>query len=174
MSSVSDEDIAHLSDIRGHIRTLYRLSKPYLRKDGLFLDIGPQERDIRDYIGSLDVETLDINPASGCTFVGDITKHNEQIEDSRYDAVFCTEVLEHTAYPFDAVREMRRILKPGGTLFLSTPFNFRIHGPLPDYWRFTEHAIRLMLSDFSTVDIMTLETPGRPLMPIHYTSIAVK
>ena len=57
---------------------------------------------------------------------------------------------------------------------MSTPFDFRIHGPLPDCWRFTEHGIRLLLSDFKTIEIKALENENRFLMPYHYTTVAKK
>ncbi|MCK5818286.1 MAG: methyltransferase domain-containing protein [Psychromonas sp.] len=50
-----------------------------------------------------------------------------------------TEVLEHTLNPFRAINEIYRILKPNGILIMTTPFNFRIHNPLPDCWRISEH-----------------------------------
>jgi 2-polyprenyl-3-methyl-5-hydroxy-6-metoxy-1,4-benzoquinol methylase len=39
----------------------------------------------------------------------------------RFDAVLCTEVLEHVPDPRAALRGLRRLLAPGGTLVLSTP-----------------------------------------------------
>ncbi len=38
-----------------------------------------------------------------------------------FDAVFCTEGIEHLENHFSFLREMRRILKPGGILVLTTP-----------------------------------------------------
>ena len=78
---------------------------------------------------------------------------NPEIPSGRFDCVFCTEVLEHTLQPFDAARELHRMLAPGGHLVLTTPFNFRIHGPLPDCWRFTEHGLRALLADFEIVEL---------------------
>jgi hypothetical protein len=66
------------------------------------------------------------------------------------------------------------MLKEGGCLCVSTPFNFRIHGPLPDCWRFTEHGLRRLLWNFKIDELRPLDTPGRPLMPIQYTVIARK
>lgn len=48
-------------------------------------------------------------------------------EDGRFDAVFCTEVLEHTLEPRTAVAECLRVLKPGGTLILTVPNDGLIH-----------------------------------------------
>lgn len=94
--------------------------------------------------------------------------------DNTYDYVVCTEVLEHTLRLFDAMDEIYRILKPGGLLFLSVPFNFRIHGPLPDCWRFAEHGLRVLADKFIILELNAMETPDRPLMPIHYTMVAQK
>lgn len=41
--------------------------------------------------------------------------------DGAFDAVFCTEVLEHLKDPRRCLREIRRVLAPGGRLTLSVP-----------------------------------------------------
>ena len=76
--------------------------------------------------------------------------------------------------PFDAVKEIYRVLKPSGIVCVSVPFNFRIHGPLPDCWRFTEHGLRALFSSYEICELNALETENRDLMPIHYTLIAKK
>jgi hypothetical protein len=83
------------------------------------------------------------------------------------------EVLEHCLQPFDAIKELRRMLKDGGILVLSSPLNWRIHGPIPDCWRFTEHGYRVLLKDFDEVEIDILETPDRDLFPLHYNVAAI-
>ena len=42
-------------------------------------------------------------------------------DDASFDLVFCSEVIEHMQSPSQVVAEMRRVLKPGGALVLSTP-----------------------------------------------------
>ena len=49
----------------------------------------------------------------------DIT--NSSFTDDEFDLVLCSEVIEHIADSSAALREMRRILSPNGTLILSTP-----------------------------------------------------
>lgn len=75
------------------------------------------------------------------------------------DGVLCTEVLEHCADPFRALREIHNALKPGGVLLASAPFCWPDHrtDAYPDYWRFTEQAWELMLRDFSSVEIKECE-----------------
>ena len=41
--------------------------------------------------------------------------------DESFDVVFCSEVIEHMTSPAELVAEMKRVLKPGGELVLSTP-----------------------------------------------------
>jgi ubiquinone/menaquinone biosynthesis C-methylase UbiE len=52
--------------------------------------------------------------------VSDIARIPES--DSSFDAVMCIEVLEHVPYPVDALRELARLLKPGGHLIVTAPF----------------------------------------------------
>jgi SAM-dependent methyltransferase len=172
---VSDLDKQVLSIIRANVVSFMRhCSAAHGKASGVLLDIAPQEHEgARPFFaGHISVKTLDIDPQSGCDFIADICRYNEFIADSSFDYVVCTEVLEHTLNPFDAVREIRRVLKPSGFLFGSTPFNFRIHGPLPDCWRFTEHGLRALLKGFEIVELNQIDTPERDLMPMHYTFVA--
>lgn len=45
--------------------------------------------------------------------------------DNRYDFVILAEVLEHVIHPADVLNELHRVLKPGGYLYLSTPYQNR-------------------------------------------------
>jgi ubiquinone/menaquinone biosynthesis C-methylase UbiE len=44
------------------------------------------------------------------------------VPDASFDAVLCSEVLEHIPNPVAAIKEFARVLKPGGTLLLTAPF----------------------------------------------------
>jgi len=62
--------------------------------------------------GTWDQSKLDI--------VSDITAIPQP--DASFDAILCTEVLEHLPDPLAAFREFARLLKPGGYLILTAPF----------------------------------------------------
>lgn len=63
------------------------------------------------------------------------------VEDYSFDAVICTEVLEHIPRPDLAIREFSRILKSGGRLYITAPLGSGIHqrphhyyGGFSPYW----------------------------------------
>ncbi|MBS1646335.1 MAG: methyltransferase domain-containing protein [Bacteroidetes bacterium] len=55
----------------------------------------------------------------------DIT--NIPVNTSSFDAVLCSEVLHHLPNPVEAVREMVRVLKPGGSIIITAPFTSLTH-----------------------------------------------
>ena len=63
------------------------------------------------------------------------------VEDASYDVVICTQVLEHCDDPARAVREVRRVLRPGGRVLLST-HGVQVFHPAPhDLWRWTHEGL---------------------------------
>ena len=176
-SEVAQIDKKYLNLIRENVSSFIRAAGEKHDKQGLVvLDVAPQDHEgAKPYFKTAQVETLDIDPKSGATYIADLCADNSAvIPAEHFDIVICTEVLEHTLQPFDAVKELHRVLKPGGYVYASSPFNFRVHGPLPDCWRFTEHGWRALFSEFEVVELTALEAEDRFLAPIHHTVIARK
>ena len=73
--------------------------------------------------------------------------------DNHFDAVMCTEVLEHAMAPEALIAEMHRVLKPGGSLVLTVPFAARVHHIPYDFHRFTRYRLAQMFAAFSAVQI---------------------
>lgn len=159
---------------REHLNSfINRIAKTYGYKDAQLLEIGPQERsEVKKAFNMCNIKTLDIVPNYNPDILGDITKYNSHIDDSTYDIVTCLEILEHTLNPFSAIEELRRITKHEGYILFSAPLNWRIHGPIPDCWRFTEFGWKVLLKDFDIIEIDKLETPDRNLFPIKYNILA--
>lgn len=123
--------------------------------------------------------TLDINPQLKPDILADLCGPTLYFINQLglFDVVICTNVLEHTRRPWLACENLWRLLKPGGTALITTPFNCFIHAPSPDCWRFTPDGLSVLLAEcggFSVVGIDALETPGRAGFPIQYTIVAVK
>jgi len=80
-------------------------------------------------------------------YVSDITAI--PVPTATYDVVLCTEVLEHVPEPIAALREMARLLKPGGRLFLTAPLGAGLHQePHHYYGGYTPHWYRRFCSEF--------------------------
>ena len=73
--------------------------------------------------------------------------------ENSFDLVCMMEVLEHISTPHLAISEIYRVLKPSGTLIMSTPFLFGIHDAPHDYYRYTKYGLMYLLKDFIRVDV---------------------
>ncbi len=89
----------------------------------------------------------DVEPGKGVDVVGDA--HILPFEDDYFDNILCTEVLEHLHTPTQAIDEMRRVLKPGGTLILTTRFTFPLHDTPHDFFRYTKYGLKHLFRDWS-------------------------
>ncbi len=65
--------------------------------------------------------------------------------DQRFDIVLCTEVLEHIPNPEKALLEFQRVLKHGGTLFLTVPFLYQLHETPYDFYRYTYYGLKYLI-----------------------------
>jgi ubiquinone/menaquinone biosynthesis C-methylase UbiE len=117
-------------------KTLKKLPKGFK-----LLDAGAGEQQYRQYCQHLNYVSQDFNEYSGTgnmegfqtgtwdisniDIVSDIINIPEP--DASFDAILCTEVLEHIPDPIAAIKEFHRLLKPGGELILTAPFASLTH-----------------------------------------------
>ncbi|HOZ36492.1 MAG TPA: class I SAM-dependent methyltransferase [bacterium] len=99
--------------------------------------------------------SIDFDPDRHPDLVADA--HHLPFADNEFSVVLCAEVLEHLSDPPQAIAEMRRVLKPGGKLILTTRFIFPIHDAPGDYYRFTEYGLRQLFKDWQ-LSTLTPET----------------
>jgi SAM-dependent methyltransferase len=62
--------------------------------------------------------------------------------DASFDVILCTQTIEHVANFSGLLREAYRLLKPGGTLFISGPMYWYHHEVPHDFHRFTSYGFR--------------------------------
>lgn len=67
--------------------------------------------------------------------------------DNEFHVVLSSDCLEHVDWPRDVIREAYRVTKQGGLFYLTSVFDFEIHGYPDDYWRFTPNCIKQLLED---------------------------
>jgi len=96
-----------------------------------------------------DVSTVDaLAPADDLPF-----------DDGTFDCVLCTEVLEHCSEPAAVMAEIARVLRPGGQVFLTTPFMAALHEMPHDYYRYTPSALR-HLAQSAGLDVTSIRSRG--------------
>ncbi len=80
------------------------------------------------------------------------------LEDESFDAVLCTQVLEHLADPVRVLGELRRVLVSGGAIWITAPLVWELHEEPHDYYRYTSHGLRELLerAGFAEIEVRPL------------------
>lgn len=144
-----------------------QLSK--IPKGCCILDVGAGSSPYRKYCKHLryysqDFCQLDSNQLRGRQYA----KHDYvcdvlsiPIPDKKYDAILCTEALEHFPEPIKAVQEMARILKPSGRIILTAPLGSGLHQkPYHYYGGFTSFWYNHFLEKAGFEDIVCSPAGG--------------
>lgn len=92
---------------------------------------------------------------------GDFIKY--KFDESSFDVVVCTEVIEHVVHPEAVINKIRRVLKKGGLCILTTPHNQKYWTVLDRYAehkkRFSEKEIRGLFQSYRIVKLFTVGFP---------------
>jgi len=81
---------------------------------------------------------------SVASIVGNIQRCNPQITSGSFDVVMALNVFEHLLGPFEAAKEMTRIVADGGLLVVMVPFAQRYHAYPIDTLRYTHTMLRYL------------------------------
>jgi SAM-dependent methyltransferase len=124
-----------------HVLEAVREAVPFLH--GRLLDMGCGRKPYRSvlrcasHIG-VDVSTSpNFNHAIDCIYDG----AHLPFGDASFDSVLCTEVLEHCSEPWAFMKEVSRVLKPGGHALITVPFVIHHHEEPFDFTRFTRYGL---------------------------------
>jgi SAM-dependent methyltransferase len=119
--------------------------------------------------GGKQVTKLDIlhkeagNPRA--TMVADLTQPHA-IPENLFECIICTHVL-HVIRDVDRfVRELKRLLAPGGVLLLAVPHISPIYPRAHELWRFTPEGLAVVLEQVFPVDQITIRSYGNSLAAI--------
>lgn len=75
------------------------------------------------------------------------------LPDKSIDCAMATEVLEHCYEPLTVLKEVKRVLKPNGLFFFTTPFLWPLHDVPHDHFRYTPFSLERLLSESVFEDI---------------------
>jgi SAM-dependent methyltransferase len=122
------------------------LARHGARLSGRVLEIGARRSrrgDFRPLDGGVRWLRIDIEHTQRPDVVADL--QHLPVQGDSIDWVLCLEMLQYVASPDAAVREIVRVLRPGGATIVSVPFLHRSDGPT-DRHRFTETRVRELLT----------------------------
>ncbi|HMP71846.1 MAG TPA: class I SAM-dependent methyltransferase [Kiritimatiellia bacterium] len=124
-----------------------RPERRFLSESGeIFVNLGSGNHRVDAKVWNVDMfayEQVDV--------VADI--HRLPFKDGSVDAIMSVAVLEHVADPQAVVREMFRVLKPGGLVYNLIPFMQPFHASPHDYQRYTSSGIAYLHREFEQVEV---------------------
>jgi SAM-dependent methyltransferase len=130
------------------IHKLMELAQQQLAPGALVLDAGAGEGRFKDHFQHTRYIPVDLAVGDEAWDYGSIQAFADlahlPFEDNTFDGVVCIQVLEHVREPASIVRELARVLKPGGHFYLSAPQGWAQHQKPHDYFRFTSFALTYM------------------------------
>jgi len=115
----------------------------------LVLDAGAGSQPYRALFSHCVYEAADFEKVDKCyaesTYVCDLAAL--PLEDGRFDAIVLNQVMEHLSDPISVLRELYRVLKPGGRMICTAPLFYEEHEQPYDFFRYTQFAWRKLMSD---------------------------
>jgi len=106
---------------------------------------------LTEYVGIdiSDAEKFDYRNADVVPFDGE----HIPFPDGHFDAVICTEVLEHVANFQALANEIHRVMKNGGQAIVTVPWSARFHYVPFDFFRYTPSSLSKIFDGFREVSI---------------------
>jgi len=116
------------------------------RADGPVIEIGSKDygstASFRDLYAGVEYIGADLEAGKGVDVVVDLAQGLGGLGEGRFALAICCSVLEHTPRPWSMADNITRLLRPGGSLYLSVPWVWRYHAYPDDYFRFSPRAVQ--------------------------------
>jgi SAM-dependent methyltransferase len=128
---------AYMREVAGQIPLNYRV-----------LDAGAGDSQYRSLFAGRYYVGVDAAVGKGVHYAGlDVLSNLEALPfaDRTFDAALCMNVLEHVRHPDICLRQIHRVLKPEGVVYLMVPLFAREHQLPHDYYRYTSYGISYLL-----------------------------
>lgn len=115
------------------------------------LDVGCGSKPYQYLAPSVDWFGIDIIKGPNVDLV--IDKSSKwALDDNTFDAILCTEVLEHAVNPELVIDEIWRVLKPNGIALITSPFVYGVHGEPSDFRRYTQFGLVKAADKFQVLE----------------------
>lgn len=123
--------------------------------EGPILEVGSRDygntQNFRGLFAKEQYLGIDMQAGKGVDQVIDLANDFESIDSAlngkRFKTIICMSVLEHCRDPFKMAKNIQALMADEGTLLISVPFSWEIHGFPDDYWRFTPNGVRMLFQE---------------------------
>lgn len=115
-----------------------------------------------DYLETTRDNTVILNlPREESTTIAADAESQFPLKEDSFETALCFNAIEHLYNYGITLREINRVVSPGGRCFVYVPFLNRIHGDPHDYQRLTPQRLRRDLTNtgFTDIEVSTLD-PG--------------
>ncbi|MGE5457135.1 MAG: class I SAM-dependent methyltransferase [Methanococcaceae archaeon] len=115
---------------------------------GLVLDIGCGEQPYKEILSTRAEKIIGIDHVSIVSSMSQVDVAGEAMrlpfKGESFDAVVSFQVMEHLPEPLEFLKEIRRVLKTGGHVLLTTPFMWGEHSEPYDFFRYTRYGLKYL------------------------------
>jgi SAM-dependent methyltransferase len=146
---------------RVHLEAFVQRAAASLSAPAMMLDAGAGNCQYRHHFAHVTYESADFGrvdkPYGNMTYTCDLSAI--PVESNRYDLVLFTQTLEHLPHPDRVLRELYRVAKPKGSLWLTAPLFYEEHEQPYDFYRYTRFGMRQLVEDagFQVQELEPLE-----------------
>jgi SAM-dependent methyltransferase len=126
------------------------------------LNVNGSPRQVVTELGPAEYIGVDIVEGSGVDMICEATHLVEQFGENAFDAVVSTEMLEHVQDWRAVISNLKRVVRPGGILVVTTRSKgFPLHAYPYDFWRYEQSDLRVLFADFS-IELLENDLPTSP------------
>lgn len=129
---------------------------------GIILDIGCGTKPFKSVFAPYVKEHIGLDHKDSLHDLSEVDiiadSYNTTLPDKSVDTILCTAVLEHLERPWDAIREMYRVLKSSGCAILTVPLFWHLHEEPSDFYRYTEYGLKYLFENagFEIIELKPL------------------
>jgi SAM-dependent methyltransferase len=135
-------------------------------REGTFLHLGSGNTDLAP-----EIVNVDVAPYDAVDLVCDIRRL--PFPDDSVDGVLSISVLEHVPDPEGVLREVHRVLRPGGFVYSDVPFVVGYHASPGDYRRWTHEGVEVLHRDFEAARVLPNGGPTSALLWVFQEWLAI-
>jgi len=156
--------LSHAPKIIGHTQWKNYLLTKFDLEENSILEIG--SRNVTEVNSGFkfiraQYKGIDISKGKNVDIVCDAHEMSNFLEGEKFDLIFSSYVFEHLHSPWIVVDEIKKLLKPGGHVFIETHFSYSFHGGEHNYFQFSHHGLRSLFSTEKGFDLIDygMDTP---------------